>query len=289
MRKPLVVVVGSNGQLGTDIVKVLQKDFVVKALTHKDTDIRTQACADSLLALEPDIIVNTAAFHNLKACEDQPDTAYAVNAYGALNLARTCDTLGAVLVHISTEQVFDGRSPAKKYTEYDTVNPINSYGRTKARGEQLIAAQIDKYYILRVSTLYGHTPPSGKPYNFVDFVVNKALNNEPMAIIGTQFTTPTFTLNAAHKLLHILKFTKPYGIYHCSDNGVTSFYDFACKICEHLGISARIASTTSNPDGVLRPQYCEMTSVKLPQFHTPWENSLYKYLDSKYPEHVPKR
>jgi dTDP-4-dehydrorhamnose reductase len=289
MLKPLAVVIGSNGQLGSDIVKTLQgEDYTIKGLTHKDLDITTESCYDSLVALAPDIIINTAAYHNLKACEDNPATAERVNGYGPLNLARVCDKIGATLVHISTDHVFDGRL-LTKYDEYSNVNPINTYGKSKVSGERLLSMQLKKHYILRVSALYGHTPPSGKPFNFVDFVVNKALKNEPMSIVGTQFTTPTFTINAAYKLLYILDMQLPYGIYHCSDDGVTSVYDFARKICEYLGINAHITSLYTSPDGVLRPPHCEMASVKLTEFHAPWENSLYEYLRDKYPEHTPKR
>jgi dTDP-4-dehydrorhamnose reductase len=291
MYKPLAVVIGSNGQLGTDVVKALSDSFSVKALTHQDIDITKQSCYDSLRALEPAYVINTAAYHNLKLCEENPDQAFLVNTWGALNLARTCKAVGAVSVYISTDHVFSGNSRTP-YSEYHTTDPVNVYGKSKILGERLTRECLGRSYILRVSTLYGHTPPSGKPWNFMDFVAQKALKKEKLQIINTLVCTPTFTKNAADKLAYILKTQLPYGEYHCSDEGATTFYDVARSICSYLGVDAEIEPISMPLDKVPRPLYCAMVSAKLPTYgyrSRSWEESLYQYLHEKYPEYAPKR
>ena len=298
MSKPLVVVIGSNGQLGTDVVKSLQEKFVVKALTHKDIDITKKACYDSLVALNPDYVVNTAAFHNLKACEENPDQAFLVNAWGALNLAGACKNIGAVLVHISTDHVFDGEKD-RPYVEDDITNPVNVYGKSKLLGEKLIRDCIDNYYILRVATLYGYTPPSGKLYNFIDFVVGKAFKKEKMDIVKFHYSSPTFTVNAANKLTNVLNRHLtygpiPYGVYHCADMGITSFYDLAVQVCNYTGLleGVEINPLALAPDGVVRAQYLPLEDTKLVNYgilSKHWKECVFEYLDNKYPGYTYKR
>jgi len=291
MTKSLAVVIGSNGQFGSDIVKVLNGKFTVKALTHKDIDITKKACYDSIVALEPQYVINTAAFHNLKACEEEPDKAFLVNAWGALNLARACNDIGATLIHTSTDHVFDGETD-QPYFEDSKTCPVSSYGRSKLLGEQLVTAYINKHYILRVSTLYGYVPPSGKPWNFIDMVVGKAIKKEKMTIVNMLYSSPTFTANAANKLLAILTRKLPYGVYHCSDGGVTSFYDLAVFICKYLNLEVDIVPLTEPLDSVPRPKYCIMGGAKLDGFgipSRPWQACIAVYLNNKYPEYAPKR
>lgn len=292
MQKPLAVVIGSNGQFGSDIVKVLESKFTIRALTHKDIDITKKACYESIVALAPQYVINTAAFHNLKVCEEEPEKAFLVNAWGALNLARACNDIGAILVHTSTDHVFDGKTN-QPYFEDSKPCPVSEYGRSKLLGEQLVRAYIDKHYILRVSTLYGYVPPSGKPWNFIDMVVGKAIKKESMTIVSKLYSSPTFTANAASKLLEILTRKLPYGVYHCSDAGVTSFYELAVYICKYLNLpDVKIVPLEVPLDNVPRPEFCIMGGAKLDGLGVPsrpWQACVAVYLNNKYPEYVPKR
>lgn len=293
MPKPLVVVIGSNGQFGSDIVKLLTSKFTVKALTHKDIDITKKSCYDGIVALEPQYVINTAAFHNLKVCEEEPEKAFLVNAWGTLNLAMACNAVGATFVHTSTDHVFGGETD-KPYFEDSKPSPVSSYGRSKLLGEQLTTAYIDRYYILRVSTLYGYIPPSGKPWNFIDMVVGKAVRKERMTIVNMLYSTPTFTVNAANKLVQILEKKLPYGVYHCSDAGISTFFDLAVFVCKYLDLldGVEILPLGTPLDSVPRPKYCIMSGAKLEELgvHSmPWEEGVMEYLDHKYPEYAPKR
>jgi dTDP-4-dehydrorhamnose reductase len=291
MYKPLVVVIGGNGQLGTDIVKALSNDYTIKSLTHQDIDITKKSCYEALCALGPAYVINTAAYHNLKLCEENPDQAFLVNSWGALNIARACKDVGAVAVYISTDHVFSGMMKTP-YNEYHITEAVNAYGKSKILGERLTQECLGRNYILRVSTLYGNVPPSGKPWNFMDFVVQKALKKEKLQIINTLICTPTFTQNAANKVLYILKRHLPHGIYHCSDEGATTFYDVAHTVCKYLSLEANIEPISIPIDNVPRPQYCAMISDKLFRhgcLSRSWEESLYEYLDNKYSEHIKQR
>ena len=291
MYKPLVVVIGSNGQLGTDVVAALNDNYAIKALTHKDIDITKKSCYEALRALEPAFVINTAAYHNLKLCEENPDQAFLVNSWGALNLARTCKEIGAVSVYISTDHVFNGAA-CVPYNEYNVTEAVNIYGKSKILGEKLTQECLSRNYILRVSTLYGNTPPSGKPWNFVDFVIQKASNKEKLQIIDTLVCTPTSTQNAANKLLYIIKNYLPFGVYHCSDEGATTFYGVAHFVCDYLELETEIEPISIPLDNVPRPKYSAMVSDRLPRHgytSMSWNEALRKYLDGKYPKLVGKR
>jgi len=158
-----VAVLGSNGQLGTDVVRAFADNGdEVFALTHADVEIANRESVSSKLhELQPDIVVNTAAMHHVENCESEPDKAFAINALGARNLALVARDIGSVLMHVSTDYVFDG-SKGSPYDEGDPPRPLSVYGNTKLAGEYFVRSIAGKHFVLRTSAIYGKSPCRAK-------------------------------------------------------------------------------------------------------------------------------
>ncbi|MEM3432972.1 MAG: dTDP-4-dehydrorhamnose reductase [Candidatus Methanomethyliaceae archaeon] len=280
-----IVVIGANGQLGTDLVKVLNNWDLVP-LTHADLDIcdfvRTRKV---LTELKPDIVINTAAFNRVDDAEDQPEKAFWVNTYAVRNLAQVCTDLDCTLMHISTDYVFGGekRTP---YTEDDPPNPLNVYGVSKLAGEYFARNICPKHFIVRTSGLYGVAGSSGKGGNFVETMVRLAREGKPIRVVTDQVLTPTYTKDLAQKIKELLT-TEAYGLYHITNSGQCSWYEFASKIFELLGMKPDFGPTTSVEFGAKarRPAYSVLAHERLKQLGKddlrPWPEALKAYLEEK--------
>src|SRR5688500_2393358 len=189
------IVIGSNGQLGTDLMRCFSENAV--AVTHADLEI---ANADQVMALmrdvRPSVVLNTAAFHQTARCEAQPAKAYEVNAVGAVNLAKACEAVDAVLVHFSTDYVFDG-AKGSPYVETDRVDPLSVYGLSKAAGEAAVAAYCPKHYVVRSCGLYGRVPSRAKGDNFVTKIRRLAAERGEVTVVNDEIATPTWTHSLA--------------------------------------------------------------------------------------------
>src|SRR5579871_4168128 len=158
-----IAVVGSNGQLGSDVAAAFAKngDEVVP-LTHSDIELSNlESVSGCLQVVRPDVVVNTAAMHHVENCEREPEKAFAVNGLGSRNLALVVRDLGAALMHVSTDYVFDG-AKGTPYEESDAPNPLNVYGNTKLSGEYFVRGTVEKHFVLRVSAIYGRSPCRAK-------------------------------------------------------------------------------------------------------------------------------
>jgi len=280
-----IVVIGANGQLGTDLVKVLNNWDLVP-LTHADLDIcdfvRTRKV---LTELKPDIVINTAAFNRVDDAEDQPEKAFWVNTYAVRNLAQVCADLDCTLMHISTDYVFGGekRTP---YTEDDPPNPLNVYGVSKLAGEYFARNICSKHFIVRTSGLYGVAGSSGKGGNFVETMVRLAREGKPIRVVTDQVLTPTYTKDLAQKIKELLT-TEAYGLYHITNSGQCSWYEFASKIFELLGMKPDFGPTTSAEFGAKarRPAYSVLAHKRLKELGLddlrPWPEALKAYLEEK--------
>lgn len=234
-----ILVTGADGQLGREIIHILKsgsaqigkinKIYQSSKLLGANREILDITSLDNVRRVfdefDPDIVINTAAFTHVDNCETNQDLASKVNALGAKNLAMVCEELGAKLIHLSTDYVFDGSSKTP-YREYDLASPINVYGKTKYLGEVYVRDFCTKYFIIRTSWLYGY---SGK--NFVKTILRVATEKEHIDVVDDQLGSPT---NAEDLAYHILKvaLTNDYGIYHCTGNGSCSWFEFARKIIE---------------------------------------------------------
>lgn len=242
-----ILVTGSNGQLGSQIINILNKGYAdigkipiayknaeVIGIDINDIDISNiDEVLNYINKLKPDIIINTAAYTNVDGCEKYYDDAFKVNAIGARNMAIAAEKASSKLIHISTDYVFSGNA-VEPYKEYDIPDPQNVYGKTKLLGENYVSKFCSKYFIVRTAWLYGY---NGK--NFVKTIIKAAKEKGHLDVVDDQRGNPT---NADDLAYHILKIglTDEYGIYHCTGNGECSWYDFACKIIEYSGINCDV-------------------------------------------------
>ncbi len=280
-----VVIIGAQGQLGSDLVKALSEWDLIP-LTHADLDICDFVYTRRVLGdTRPDIVINTAAFHRVDECEDEPSKAFWVNTYAVRKLAQSCAELDAVLVHMSTDYVFGGEKRAP-YTEDDAPNPLNVYGVSKLAGEYFVRNICPKHFVIRTSGLYGVAGSSGKGGNFVETMIRMAKEGKPIRVVNDQVLTPTYTKDLAQKMRELLQ-TEAYGLYHISNGGQCSWYEFASKIFELLGLEPDFGPTTSVEFGAKarRPAYSVLAHEQLKRLGMddlrPWPEALDAYLIEK--------
>ena len=279
-------IIGAAGQLGVDLCRVLSaQKITVSPLTHQDVDVSDSAQVDRVLSSIPaDIVISTAAFHKVEECEKQPAQSFAVNATGPRNLAIACRRNNAVLVHFSTDYVFDG-AQRRPYAESDLPCPLNVYGVSKLAGEHTLRLTCDRHFVIRTCGLYGVAGSSGKGGNFVETMLKKAGQGAPLRVVDDQVLTPTFTGDLAEVVSQLVR-TEAYGLYHVTAEGQCSWYEFARKIfeLEKLTVDLRPVSTAEFPSPVKRPAYSVLSKQKLRglELSMPrWEDGLSRYLEAR--------
>lgn len=220
-----VLITGAKGMLGQDMVAEFQRrDYEVHAADHKALDITDiHAVRAAIEALRPDIVVNCAAYTNVDKAESEPEVAMKVNGLGPRNLSLACEAMGAVLLHISTDYVFDGEKDGP-YEIWDTPNPINAYGKSKLWGENYVRSLMHRYLIVRTSWLFGK---GGR--NFVTTVLDLAKRGEPIRVVNDQRGCPTYTVDLARACADLVE-SGCFGIYHVTNQGATTWYEFAKEI-----------------------------------------------------------
>jgi dTDP-4-dehydrorhamnose reductase len=280
-----ILLIGARGQLGTDLVKVLA-GWSVRALTRAELDVCDHGQArQAVLGLRPDVVVNTAAFHKVEDCENDPERSFRVNALAPHNLARACAEAQAALVHLSTDYVFGGGT-GRPLTEADPTHPLNVYGASKLAGEYLVGQACPRHFVVRTSGLYGVAGASGKGGNFVELMIRLAREGKPIRVVNDQVLTPTSTADLARRIKHLLQ-TGAYGLYHVTSGGQCSWYEFAGRIFELLGLRPDFGPTTTAAQGakVRRPEYsvlahAAMEALGLPSMR-PWPEAMEGYLKEK--------
>ena len=279
-----IAVIGSTGQLGTDLMKTLNVDHELVGLTHQDIEI---ADYDSCLILkkhQPDIVINTAAFHKTDQCEEEPLKTFSVNAIGAKNVAIISKEIAATTVFISTDYVFDGLKK-EPYTEDDVPAPISTYGISKLASEHY-TRQNPKHYIVRIASVFGKAGASGKGGNFVETMITKAKKNETITVIDDMWMSPTYTKDAASILKRILELQLPYGTYHATNKGYCSWYQFAQEIFQLTGLNPVLKPVKTDQLSLKarRPRFSALTSTKLSSYNIEpreWTEALRAYLIEK--------
>jgi len=275
-----VMVIGANGALGSDLVKVL--DNPVPA-THADFDICDfQAARSAILASGAKAVVNTAAFHRVPDCETEYAKAFAVNVIGVRNLAQICSEAGIHLCHISTDYVFDGLK-GSPYLETDQPAPLSIYAISKLGGEHAALAYGDNVSVVRSCGLYGEVPTRAKGGNFVNTMIRLGRERERVSVVNDEWVCPTYTFDLANGIKRLLK-ANGQGIFHITQEGKATWYDFAKVIFETLGLPAKLEATTAAQfqTVVQRPAYSildnskfgELTGMRLPI----WEDALKRHL-----------
>lgn len=279
-----ITVIGSTGQFGTDLMKILSLEHDVIGLTHEDIDI---ADYDSCLILkkhQPEVIVNTAAFHKTDQCEKEPLKTFSVNALGARNVALISKEVDVTTVFISTDYVFNG-TQNKPYVEYDEPFPLSTYGISKLAGEHF-TRQNPKHYTLRIASVFGPAGARGKGGNFVETMITKAKNNETINVIDDMWMSPTYTKDAASILKGILELQLPFGTYHATNKGYCSWYQFAKEIFHIAGLNPVLNPIKTDPHygAARRPRFSALRSEKLFLHRLEprgWKEALRAYLNEK--------
>jgi len=284
-----IALIGSNGQLGTDIMKYFKnKGEDIIGLTQGDIDVcYPDKCMSVLADIEPDLIINTAAFHQVDLCEDEVEPSFAVNAGGVKNLCRICQEFDIPLMHFSTDFIFGSDQNRKTpYNEDDCPGPISLYGISKLAGEYVIKYMLKKYYLIRACGLYGYAGSLIKGTNFVESMIKAAKEGRKIKVVSDQILTPTSTKDVTEKLYELIQ-TGKYGIYHMTNTGECSWYDFALKIFKFTGLSPDISPVNSEEFGAKakRPAYSVLDNKNLRAIGLkdlrPWEEALKDYIDSR--------
>ena len=279
-----VVVIGSKGQLGSDLVRELGDPNRVVPLSHQDLEICDHVRTRELLTrLRPDAVINTAAYHRVDDCEDHESRAFETNADAVLNLGRICNDLDALLAHVSTDYVFGGDGGrTTPYTEQDPPSPLNVYGASKLAGENLLREECRRRLIVRTSGLYGLAGDR----NFVAIMLRLARTGRPIRVVDDQRLGPTFTAHLARKMVRLLA-SKAQGTVHVTNQGECTWYEFARRLFELAGITVDLTPITSREFGAkaIRPAYSVLANESLtragldPMPH--WSRGLADYLARK--------
>lgn len=290
----VIALIGANGMLATAIKKLAPADYVIQSFNLPGFDLTNCEQVLSLQYQPPGIIINCAAYTNVDGCEEQRDLAMQVNGNGVGLLVELALKIDAVLIQISTDFVFNGKK-STPYREYDQPLPLSVYGKSKLSGEQkILQSELKKYFIIRTSWLYGD---GGN--NFVETMIRLAKERPELKVVADQHGTPTWTDDLATAIFALLnpKNQSPYGIYHYSNEGSCSWYEFACEIInqvhgvEELQVKDILPIPTD--DYLLpaeRPKYSVMAKDKIKQimgFKIPsWQQSLKTYLSRReLPKH----
>ncbi len=262
-----LLITGSNGMLGSDLLQILEDKHEIIATNTSNLDItNNERVIEELKFHNPDMVINAAAYTDVDGCENKKDLAYAVNALGPNNLAIACNRIKSKLVHISTDYVFNGESKIP-YMENDKTNPINSYGETKLKGEEFIQNNMDDYFIIRTSWLYGF---NGN--NFVKTMLELSKNHEEISVVNDQKGSPTYTHDLAIAISKLIE-TDFYGIYNITNTGVCSWFDFAKDIFEIADVKINLNPVTTDefPRPAKRPKYSVLSNQK-------WKNKKFNPL-----------
>ena len=274
-----ICITGAKGQLGLELQRQLKQKGIDEVIPTDYTTLDiTDLEAVKRFALEhkPEVIINCAAHTAVDKCEEDVDNAYKINAIGGKNLAIAASEIGAKLVHISTDYVFDGENPMPR-REDDKVSPQTIYGKSKLLGEELIKTFCKKHFIIRTAWLYG------EGNNFVRTMLKLAENHDEINVVGDQFGSPTSTKDLAKVVIELMQ-TEYYGTYHGTCEGECSWYDFACKIFELKDVKVKVNKVTSEEfvRPAPRPKYSVLDNFMLKlyglnSFRT-WEEALEDYL-----------
>jgi dTDP-4-dehydrorhamnose reductase len=280
------LVIGASGQLGRDLCPRLSGDVI--PLTRADADLTNlEATATKLGEIRPDIIINCAAYNLVDKAESEPEVAFAVNAWAVGNLAVISKKLDCKLVHFSTDYVFgqdaDHRTP---WEETDTAGPISHYGMSKLTGERLVQSISPKHFVIRTCGLYGMWGTGGKGGNFVETMLRVAGQGKPLKVVDDQRCTPSYTVDVAETTIALLA-TEAYGLYHITNEGECSWYEFAREIFRLSGLSPQLSAIPSSgyPQPARRPAYSVLSKKKLATVGVkaprPWQEALKDYLDER--------
>lgn len=284
-----IALIGASGQLGSDLAKVVPaRGHDLVPLTHADVEVTDHASVEAMMATHrPELVLNMAAFHKVDLCEEETKRTFAVNTFGARTLALACCRHDVALVHISTDYVFGGDNARRTpYVETDAPAPINVYGVSKLAGEYLIRYLLDRYFIFRVTGLYGVAGSSGKGGNFVELMLRLAREDKDIRVVDDQRMTPTYTVDLAHQIAVVIE-TEHCGLYHATSHGDCTWYEFAAEIFRQSDLSPNLSRAKTGDFGerATRPAYSVLENQALQWLGLdrmrPWQEALSSYLQER--------
>lgn len=270
---------GVRGQLGYDVVnELIGRGIEAVGVDIEEMDITDRAgVADVIKAAAPDAVIHCAAYTAVDAAEENEELCRRVNAEGPRNIAMVCRDLDIKMIYISTDYVFSGQGE-RPWEPDDKREPQSVYGQTKYEGELAVQELLDKYFIVRIAWVFGI---NGK--NFVKTMLNLAENHDTIRVVNDQFGSPTYTYDLA-KLLVDMVLTEKYGVYHATNEGICSWYEFACAIFREAGISVNVIPVTTEEYGAKakRPANSRMNKDKLTEMGfeklPSWQDALKRYV-----------
>jgi dTDP-4-dehydrorhamnose reductase len=283
-----ILLIGSKGQLARD----LQAEFAstgkheIVPVTHEQLDIRDQRGVDDLVqSTHPEYIINTAAFHRVDLCEDEPETTFAVNEGGVRNLAQTAQRHNSLLVQLSTDYVFDGARRAP-YVETDQARPLSVYGKSRLAGELAVEQNCTRYVIIRTCGLYGLAGSQSKTGNFVETMLKLARDGKVPRVVNDQVCTPTSTRDLARHMVRLLP-SGAHGLFHMTNTGESSWFDFARECFRLAGVAVPVNPVTSEQYGARakRPLYSVLDNLAYRNAGfgdlRPWQEALAEYMHAR--------
>jgi dTDP-4-dehydrorhamnose reductase len=283
------VVLGAPGQLGRDLCPRLAGEVV--PLSRADVDLTDEdALRARLTALRPTTVVNCAAYNFVDKAEAEPNAAFAVNAWAVRNLATVCRDLDATLVHFSTDYVF-GLDPThtEPFAETDAPGPVSVYGLSKLAGEYVVRSICPKHFVIRTCGLYGVWGSGGKGGNFVETMLRVAGQGKPLRVVADQRCTPSSTADVAAATVDLIE-TEAFGLYHVTNDGSCSWYEFARHIFDVAGVPADLTPITSAEFGApaRRPSYSVLSNERLKRTGVKglrlWQEAVGQYLRDRRPK-----
>lgn len=282
-----ILVTGSNGMLGKDLLPLLRERHEPVGITRTEADITDELqVRHAIQGTSPEIVIHAAAMTAVDDCELRPELAFKANAEGTRHVAAACAELGVPMFYVSTDYVFDGEK-AEPYVETDQTHPVSIYGKSKLEGENHVRTLLSRFWIARTSWVFG---PFGK--NFVEAILGKARQGATLRVVDDQVGCPTYTADLARKIVEIIELGRP-GLYHISNQGSCSRFEFACEILRQAGIDPALVlpvPTSASDRPARRPMNSRLANRKLEEEELgllpDWKDALCRYLRRKPP--VPK-
>ncbi|MFB9274546.1 dTDP-4-dehydrorhamnose reductase [Cohnella cellulosilytica] len=283
----VILVTGAGGQLGQELVRMNVDGLKIIGKNRSELDITDfGSCERACVSLKPDIVVHAAAYTAVDKAESEPEAAWTVNVEGTRNMAKAAEAVGAKFCYISTDYVFDGRGTTP-YPENHPTSPQSVYGATKLEGERKASEFSSKCFIIRTSWVYGKYGG-----NFVNTMLQMAQSKKEITVVNDQIGSPTYTFDLASLIVELVR-TDKYGVYHASNSGSCSWYEFAKAIFEEAGmksIAVRPCSTEQYPRPAPRPSYSVFGQSALVGAGftplRPWREALREYLSQRFDSYI---
>lgn len=281
MTKKKVLILGAKGTLGQALVKVFEKKYLVTGWDREECDVTTPEISGRIKSLQPDIIINATAYNAVDKAESdgaEKKLAFLLNAAVPETLAKISKEIGAIFVHYSTDNVFKGDKKTG-YKEGDLPDPVNVYGSSKYAGEKAVTANAGKYYLIRLSRLFGVKGiSSASKKSFVEIMLEK--KTEPtLTVMNVEISSPTYAPDLAKLTEKLVTSGLPWGVYHGTNSGACTWFEWAQEIFKQAGAGPQLTPVYApqNPRPAKRPEFSRLLNTKLPP-QRPWQEALAEFL-----------